>query len=357
MKYLKSEKYYYDLYDLFTIKECLRLEKQFSSPSKTIKKTKSSDKEKLRARFVAKNLFLYYTEGNRFKKKIETIKKWMKADQLRDKKLKSTNYSKGVYCGYCSEPLDLTSKHLHDIDIDKLKVLFFFECPGCNKKKAIYENGEGFKYDRTCPKCKKGKIKSKYSREGNVITTIDSCLGCDYKEKEIMNLDKNQEERKQKEKLDRELLRKFRSKYCLSDKEGQEYIAETERFKILMDIVKEQEKKQKDPAYKKAKQLKKLKVLELEKLLKKVLEKEKYINLQFNKPQIDRFVIIPFTVQDADNKQEEYDSRNNLRKLIKKALGKTNWRLMSEGISYRLGYLSGKLKGYEKNEDLIKIIK
>ncbi len=29
---------------------------------------------------------------------------------------------------------------------------------------------------------------------------------------------------------------------------------------------------------------------------------------------------------------------------------------MSEGINYRLGYLSGKLKGYEREEDLIKIV-
>ncbi len=131
----------------------------------------------------------------------------------------------------------------------------------------------------------------------------------------------------------------------------------TERLKILMDMVKEQEQKEKDPVYKKAKQLKKLKVLELEKLLKKVVEKGKYINLQFDKPQIGRFVIIPFTAQDVDKKREEYDSRYNLRKLIKTTLEKTNWRLMSEGINYRLGYLSGKLKGYENEEDLIKIFK
>jgi hypothetical protein len=37
-QFTKSEKYYRDLYDLFTIKECLRLEKQFSSPLKLGKK-------------------------------------------------------------------------------------------------------------------------------------------------------------------------------------------------------------------------------------------------------------------------------------------------------------------------------
>ena len=102
--------------------------------------------------------------------------------------------------------------------------------------------------------------------------------------------------------------------------------------------------------------IKKITVLKLEKMLKKTLENEKYINLQFDKPEIDIQVIVPFTVQEANTRRQEYDSKNQLRKLIKKTLEKTNWRLMSEGISYRLGYLNGRLKGYETEEDLIKIV-
>ena len=30
---------------------------------------------------------------------------------------------------------------------------------------------------------------------------------------------------------------------------------------------------------------------------------------------------------------------------------------MSEGVHYRLGYLSGKLKGYEQEEDLLQLVK
>jgi len=30
---------------------------------------------------------------------------------------------------------------------------------------------------------------------------------------------------------------------------------------------------------------------------------------------------------------------------------------MSEGIRYRLGFLSGRLRGYEKEEDLVKLVK
>jgi len=45
-----------------------------------------------------------------------------------------------------------------------------------------------------------------------------------------------------------------------------------------------------------------------------------------------------------------------LQKLIDKALIDTNWRLMSDGVSYRLGYLSGRLRACESEEDLKKLV-
>ena len=87
------------------------------------------------------------------------------------------------------------------------------------------------------------------------------------------------------------------------------------------------------------------------------LRKEEYINLDFSKPEIGRDIIINFTVQDNKTDRGEYDSRIQLQRLIKKTLEKTNWRLMSEGIMYRLGILSGRLRGYELEEDLIKLIR
>ncbi len=49
-------------------------------------------------------------------------------------------------------------------------------------------------------------------------------------------------------------------------------------------------------------------------------------------------------------------SRIQLQRIIKKNLQKTNWRLMSEGINYRLGILFGRLRGYDNEEDLLKLI-
>lgn len=69
-----------------------------------------------------------------------------------------------------------------------------------------------------------------------------------------------------------------------------------------------------------------------------------------------KHVIIPFTVQDEDPDRKEYDSTHKLQKIVKAALSETNWRLMSEGVMYRLGYVYGRLKGYEQEEDLMKIV-
>jgi hypothetical protein len=67
-------------------------------------------------------------------------------------------------------------------------------------------------------------------------------------------------------------------------------------------------------------------------------------------------VTIDFSCLDDKSDRDDYDSRKTLKKSIDKALEETNWRLMSSGISYRLGYLSGSLRAYESDEDIKKLV-
>lgn len=94
--------------------------------------------------------------------------------------------------------------------------------------------------------------------------------------------------------------------------------------------------------------------MELEKLLTEVLEKENYSRLSFAPPEIGQFIFAPFTLQDADTSRRENISNSTLEKLLKSTLEKTNWRL-ADRVSYRLGFLSGRLKGYEREDDLLKL--
>jgi len=140
----------------------------------------------------------------------------------------------------------------------------------------------------------------------------------------------------------------------LDEKWVEEKPYESEQLSRLVKSWEEGEKNKK--LYEKLAKIKKLTIAELQKLLVPALQKEEYIKLEFSKPEIERDVIIEFTVQDNKAGRGEYDSKYQLQKLFKSTLEKINWRLTSKGLNYRLGILFGALRGYEKEKDLIKLI-
>lgn len=91
-------------------------------------------------------------------------------------------------------------------------------------------------------------------------------------------------------------------------------------------------------------------------LLAPVLEKAGYIEFSLDKPEMGKDVFIGFSYLDSKSDREDYDSRKTLRKLVNEVLVDTNWRLMSDGISYRLGYLNGRIRAYEREEDLKELV-
>jgi hypothetical protein len=108
--------------------------------------------------------------------------------------------------------------------------------------------------------------------------------------------------------------------------------------------------------YDAVKDIKKLKIAQLSELLAPVLTKKKYTEFKLGEPQFGREVTLDFSCLDAEADREEYRSKKGLHKLIDKTLADTNWRLMSDGVNYRLGYLSGRLRAYETEEDLKKLV-
>ncbi|MFA5348976.1 MAG: hypothetical protein WC309_01230 [Candidatus Paceibacterota bacterium] len=130
---------------------------------------------------------------------------------------------------------------------------------------------------------------------------------------------------------------------------------EAEQLKRLVDSWEEKEKSLK--FYDELAKIKKLPIAEIEKLLTPILEKFGYKNLQFSKPEFGRSIKVEFTAQEAQTARQEYGSRIGLQNLIKQSLFRTNWKLMSEGISYRLGFLQGCLIGIENEDDLKELVK
>jgi hypothetical protein len=130
-----------------------------------------------------------------------------------------------------------------------------------------------------------------------------------------------------------------------------------ENLKRLTEMIKDSEEKKKDPYYQKAIKVKKLTAIELQKLLSKKFKVEGYINLNFENPEIGRYLIVPFTAQDSKKSRNKEKNIKDLNQILKLTLDNFNWRLMSDGLEYRMGYLQGRLKGYENDEELAKFIK
>ena len=91
-----------------------------------------------------------------------------------------------------------------------------------------------------------------------------------------------------------------------------------------------------------------LKIAEVLKFLQKGLCKVGYEEFSLDKPEIGRDVIVGFSVQDIKADRDDWTSKHVLKESITKALDGSNWKLMSDGVSCKLGYLTGRLRGQEK---------
>ncbi|MBU4284844.1 hypothetical protein KKF60_03100 [Patescibacteria group bacterium] len=352
-KYLKSTSYYSDLYDRLTIEECRRLEKRGISGDKISIETDKSKKDKIKKEFTVRVVvptMLYFVKGERYSKKSQTIREWMERDKAKDKKLENAVTPIDIFCKKCGSEMTATLKDFHGYELKgEERILFFFECPNeCKPRRAVFEDGEEWKpKPHICEKCS-SEVKTNDTRKEDRIITTYACKKCGHKGREILDLNSP------KEKIDKNFERD-RRRFCLSGEKGQEYIGSEMKLKHLMETI--EGIKEKEKITKVIAKIKKLSVAGLKKLLTPKSEKEGYSKWEFSKPEINRDVVVRFTVQDDKEDRQEYDSRSQLKKLLKQTLENTNWRLMNEGINYRLGILTGRLKGHENDEDLMKLIK
>jgi Zn finger protein HypA/HybF involved in hydrogenase expression len=360
--YFKPEQYYTDLYDLGTLRECLHY---YQSLYKELPKalelpnTENLSEEKRKTDWLkVMNIVVYSIKIQRFKEKRATVDKWMQSDRTKQERFDNAE-SGEFYCKTCSVLLEETDKHLHDYLNEELKVLFLYKCPKCGKREGYYDNGKAYESKPTlCEKCgSEVDVSLKIDDKKDITTWTYKCTGCDYKKVDVDDHKKWKVEHDLKEKKDKELLEKFRKDFCFTEEEGNHAVQRSENLSDLMKDIKSREEQKKDPVYQKAISLKKLKVVEVNKLLKEAVEKEGFIELQFEKPEMGRFVAVPFVVQDGKPERSDYDSKTTLKKLITGVLEGTNWRLMSEGVDYRVGYLSGKLRCYENERDLVEVLK
>lgn len=359
MLYLKEDQYYIDLYDLHTIEECLdmyfSLKEGMEKERGKIKSLNPDDFDKEVHKGVSYTVNVIKIQ--RYRHKADKIREWMDRDRKIQEKYDKATPPDDIYCTECFSATKVTSKDLLGSYEEKNKVMFMLACVKCNKRQALYEDGTEWIYTPPkCPKCNSPlNHDSKHTK--NVLTTIYTCPKCSYKKDDVHDFKKSEEKWAKKEARDKKLLSEYRKDFCLDDEEGPKAVLNLDNIVRFVDEMKKNEVKEKDPDYQKAKQLKSLKIGQLKELLEKTIEKEDYQDLKFDKPEMGQFVIIDFSVNDMKEDRQQYDSQKTLKKLITTSLENTTWRLMSDGVGYRLGILTGRLKAYEREEDLMKLIK
>ncbi len=356
-KYLKDIICYSDLYDRHTVGKCRSL---IHFHSQSVKNPpliggKKPTKEMMDTMSkMTLELALLFEKGDRYIHKEETIREWMTADEAKDRLYETAQPPAEVRCLKCRSMMNLLDKDFWTGGLNKPdRVLFMFDCPnGCVPRRAFYDNDEEWQSKpNPRPKCRKPIDVDDKITEAKFIAHY-KCPSCGFAKTEEIERTANK-----REEPDPDFVAD-KAKFCLSKEEGEKYGGGIYHLERVGDLLKKwKEKDDNKELYDKVTKIKKLTVIELEKLLAPALEKENYIHLQLADPEIDRNVIVPFTVQDSKTGRESRASEYDLKKILKKIFKDTNWRLMSEHVSYRPGILSGRLRGYESEEDLIKLVK
>jgi len=335
-KHLKDEKYYLDLYDKFTVEEGLRLERSHANITKEMDPGAAS---------LYLELLMYFFKGGRYAKRQEVVKGWMQKDFQRDQHFENAHEPRNVMCMFCEKPMEMFDR-MFDYGLDKKadRVYFLYRCQDCRVGKKIYE--DGFEEDIIpwkCPSCS-GEMDITHEEEGDKLITIKKCKHCSYSDRDVLDWKSSHEPKPTVE--EKKQFVKDKLRFCLSDKEGMEYVESRHKLDELSKMMKEDKEKHNAQRKRGVVKLKSVTLTQLEALLRKTFKKNGFERFNLRVEDMVGDMKVAFTVQDM-KEREAYGSKRALKKVIDTTLKDTNWRLMSDGLTWKLGVLSGRLRGDE----------
>jgi len=351
-QHLKDRSHYEDMYDKFTVDWCRRFEEPRPISDEELKDKELSFSQIQWLHDLSTDWLLFQEAGNRFLRREETIQEWMERDKRRDRMVEQAQVPL-VRCPSCGKAMECVYTDVRsDIDSDREWLEFFLCCKPCKQGKDVYENGsEVPRKPILCEKCNR-EVETDIKKKNGKRYYIETCKHCGHVEETLSAIDERKKEPTQEE-IDR--YEHDKKRFCLTDQQGQRYKAWQEQMKRLDD----EEKSQQANAefYDKLAEVKKLNIAGLEKLLKPALKKVGYGDFHITMSPPAPQIILNFSVRDMEEKREDYDSRKTLEKTIEKVLEDKNWALTSEGVTYRLGMLDGRIRGYESEDDLEQLTK
>lgn len=360
--HLKERHFYEKIYDRHTVEDARRdivyYYKFYTELESKLDKDDTIDRP---GNAAILNVFYMQAVGlellHRYENRDQYIDEWMAKDEVKDNQIATAQLTEEPHCGHCDkEGLRIIDKSLmhrgdaYNLDAPE-EVLFMLRCPHCEKNSAFWEDGEPWKSKPIlCPKCS-SEVVHTTKRTKKAITFTCTCSVCEHSFKEKMDLS----EKKETPDPDFE---KDRAHFCLWDKKIRDHLFATRKgFEDMAQLSKEfKEKEDNKHLYDAIARIKKPKIAELSDILSPALDKAGYVEFSLDKPEIGKDVFVGFNCLDSKSDREDYESRKSLEKLIKKTLEETNWRLMSDGVRYRLGYLSGRLRAFEREEDLKNLV-
>lgn len=361
---LKEQAYYQEVYDKVTVELCRDREEILRKVYSKAKakgfpevddKSKNPELEAIRVFNMIHYFEVELLAGERWEKRTDTIQEWMNRDAAKDKTLIEARLSTEPSCVQCGKAnLRIIDKELcHRGDnYENEEVLFTLECLTCDKRSGLWQDGTPWERMLTsCPKCSQAMSETD-KRTKYFITTTYTCSNCSYAFTDKLDLHvKNRDETSDK------YWEEDKARFVLSDEKGREYLEARRNLEELAKLGREfKERQDNKEIYEAISKIRKVNIGQLGDVLKDSIEKAGYTELMFEKPDISKDVYVGFSCLDGKANRSERDSRKQLKVTVETSLAETNWRLMSDGISYRLGYLSGRVRAYEQEEDLIKIV-
>lgn len=354
--HLKNRKYYEDQYDRITVQIGWDQSRFLvNARNNLLESGKLSKEDKQKLDFWITRLYWWCCEVPvllpRYDKREATINGWMADDRAADQRLEQTRPTFDPACEHCGKyGLRLNLKNLLPHEGEQT-ILFMFDCPSCKKRSAYWENGKRWispKYP--CEQCQEN-MDMKVTARGKLLTTTYTCPHCRHKVVEKQQLGTRTE---QKDGPDYEKLKEI---FCLSDDRAKIVRDVKYKWENLQRMLDEEKiKEEKKEIYDVAAAVNMLKIVDVMEILKPAIEKASYIELRFEPPTSRTEFYVTFSCLDKNTARSDYESKSALKKTVVKALADTNWRLMSEGIYYRLGYLSGRVRAYEDEEALVELL-
>lgn len=284
----------------------------------------------------------YRTAVRRAQEKERTILQNKLVDEHKDQLIRETVAPRNIKCDQCGTDMFHEG---HIFKEDDTLLLFVFSCPNKHApKKILYPDGVR-KWIIPVSKCEKcgGKLASEKVETTNYIKFKDTCEDCG--DESIMEFDLTP---------DPPITDEERKKYCDIWKNSRTFEQDLEAITDFMKLHKESEKLKKEREELKVDAVEQVNLPKLEDRLLKLSEELSYAKFKFDSHSTERFLSVSFSLQDPTDRLEK-ESCKIITDAIKQSLFMTNWRLFSEGIDYRLGLLSGRLRAYEGEEGLMKI--